>query len=89
MASSTSIRTLPASLVVSLLLSGLGCREEEPPASPAPEVVFRELCDALRSQRQGAILARLGPQSQAAFQAMEGSALALGALDARQKLLDD
>ena len=79
MASSTSIRTLPASLVVSLLLSGLGCREEEPPASPALEVVFRELCDALRSQRQGAILARLGPQSQAAFQAMEGSALALGA----------
>jgi hypothetical protein len=79
MATSTSIRTLLASMSVSLLLSGQGCSEEETPARPAPEVVFRELCDALRLQRQSAILERLGPQSQAAFQAMEGSALTLGA----------
>ncbi len=79
MASSASIRTLFAALVVCLLISGPGCREEETPASLAPEVVVRELCDALRSQRQSDILALLGPQTRAAFEAMEGSGLSLGA----------
>lgn len=79
MASSNSMRVLLASLAVSLLLSGSGCAEEQAPDQPAPEVVFRELCDALRLQNQSAIRARLGPQTLAALDAMEGSAQALGA----------
>jgi hypothetical protein len=80
-ASLTSVRTLLIALGLAVSLTGLGCNEEpaQAPERQPPEVVFRKLCNALQYQRQDAILARLGPQTRAALEAMDGDAVTLAA----------
>jgi hypothetical protein len=72
------IRPLLLALCVAGALALSACGREGA-ARQAPEVVFRELCVALQYRNQDAILARLGPQTRAALDAMEGSSIQLGA----------